>query len=733
MSSAPLDCAGTVAGVRAGGRTRRRRTTVVIALCALAAWTATAHADYETLATPGWREPIDVVAVDPPVLPSSQKLDWEHWGFDLHLADLEEVDGRARLRFYLELKYGLERAWTWIGFPRYSNASGRWHDAVIQGPLSRSRVVTASRETGERFYFSVLVRPNAALLRLAIDDQTLQLDLRSWLTQLTPGQPAELDDRGTVGRPASGALSPSPPGRPTRLRADLRWDGEKPFGDGALDAGESGELIVDVFNDGRRESRGVKLRVSSVGSTDVSFPAEVAVPPIAAGDLRSVRVPFRGEPGLADATVRIRVDVLEPFGHDAAPIELELSTRSAPAPELVLTEDFAIEGAALPIPRDKIVTVRLRVRNVGQGTAQGVRADIRTGDGVFTAHDSATRFDVGDLATGEVADLRYRCYANQRAEKLILHVALSDLSNGPSSSMVSLPLESSPTVPRIVRVTPDPRNRVPIAPAPTPLTSDVDRFVPRSPAARAHGLAVVLGVEEYQAGPPAAYAAEDARTAARYFEHALGIPAERIQLLLDEEVSLAQLQRIFGEDGWLARRMHEDSEVFVFFAGHGVADWNALVPYLIPADGDLNYLPQTAYPLDRMIERLAALDARQATVFIDACFSGLTRDGQSLLDGARPLVLVPSRRAPSGVSLFSAAQGGELANALDEQGHGLFSYFLFKGLAGAADLDGDRRITAGELKLYLEERVPRAAAALDREQSPSIFLDRAERLLVQLP
>jgi hypothetical protein len=604
---------------------------------------------------------------------------------------------------------------------------------VIQGPLGRSRVVTASREAGERFFFSVLVRPDAALLRLAIDEETLQLDLRSWLTQLPSARQTGGKYLAPTPRANSAEQHSSPPGLPVRLRAELRWEGEKPFGDGALDAGESGELIVDVFNDGRRETRDVKLIVSTHGSTDVYFPAEVAVPTIGAGRVRSVSIPFHGGAGLADATVRIRVEALEPYGHDAAPVELELSTRGTPSPTLVLTDDFAIEGAALPIPRDKIVTVRLRVRNTGQGAAQGVVADIATGEGVYAAHDSPTRFDVGDLAPGEVAELGYRCYANQRAEKLILHVALSDLRSDPSSSLVSLPLESSPGVARIVRVDPDPRDRVPIAPAPTPLTSDVDRFVPRSPAARPHGLAVVLGVESYPAGPPASYAAEDARTAARYFEHAVGIPAERIQLLLDAEVTLAQLHRIFGKDGWLARRMHEDTEVFVFFAGHGVADWNARVPYLIPIDGDLNYLPQTAYPLDLVVERVASLEARHVTVFLDACFSGLSREGQSLIDDARPLVLVPVRRAASGVSLFSAAQGNELASALDEQGHGLFSYFLFKGLAGAADLDNDRSITDGELKHFLEEQIPRAAAQLDREQSPSIFLDRAGQILVQLP
>jgi len=266
-----------------------------------------------------------------------------------------------------------------------------------------------------------------------------------------------------------------------------------------------------------------------------------------------------------------------------------------------------------------------------------------------------------------------------------------------------------------------------------PLTSDIDRFVPHSNSSRADALAVVLGVETYLQAPPATYSAEDARTAARYFEHALGIPARRIQLLLNEEVTLGQLHRIFGRDGWLARRVDESTEVFVFFAGHGVSSTDAFDPYLIPADGDLNYIQQTGFPLDLMIKSLAALDAKSSTVFLDACFSGITRDGTTLFEGARPLVVTPSQRQMSGVSVFSASKGTQTAGSLDEQGHGLFSYYLFKGLGGAADLDTDGRIHAGELELFLEEMVPRAAADLDREQTPTIFLDQTDQVLVDLP
>jgi hypothetical protein len=448
-----------------------------------------------------------------------------------------------------------------------------------------------------------------------------------------------------------------------------------------------------------------------------------------------VRVPIGADSSLTDDALSLTLEVQEPFGHDAAPIEFEVVTRAAPLPALMLTDDFLVEGNQLPVPRDTIVTVHLRVRNEGQGPARDVVAEVSTGKGVYPAHDTDDRFELGDLQPGEVGELIYRCYANQHAEQLALRVDLGHarVGSAATSSLVTLPLAESTTVARIVRVQPDPQPVRTLAPPPMPLTSDIDRFVPHSTSARPNALAVVLGVETYLQAPPATYSAEDARTAARYFEHALGIPARRIQLLLNEEVTLGQLHRLFGRDGWLARRVDDSTEVFVFFAGHGVSSTDSFEPYLIPADGDLNYVQQTGFPLDLMVESLAALGAGSTTVFLDACFSGITRDGGTLFEGSRPLVVSPVRRELAGVSVFSAAKGTQTAASLDDQGHGLFSYYLFKGLGGAADLDSDSRIHAGELELYLEEMVPRAAAEIDQEQTPSIFLGRDDPVLVELP
>ena len=266
-----------------------------------------------------------------------------------------------------------------------------------------------------------------------------------------------------------------------------------------------------------------------------------------------------------------------------------------------------------------------------------------------------------------------------------------------------------------------------------PFLSDVDGNVAASLSARPGALAVVLGVETYAKAPAARFADDDATTAARYFEKSLGIPAARIELLRDAEVTLGQMQRVFGADGWLARRAAPDSEIFVYFAGHGLAELEKFSPYLLPADGDPDYVRQTALSVDKLIDMIAALGARRTTVFLDACFSGLSREGASLLDGARPLVIEQAPRAPAGLSIFSAGSGGQIVSSLDEQGHGIFSYYLFKGLAGGADLDRDRRVLASELKSYLEDAVPRAAHTIDREQTPGIVLADREEILVQLP
>ena len=55
--------------------------------------------------------------------------------------------------------------------------------------------------------------------------------------------------------------------------------------------------------------------------------------------------------------------------------------------------------------------------------------------------------------------------------------------------------------------------------------------------------------------------------------------------------------------------------------------------------------------------------------------------------------------------------------------HGIFSYYLMKGLEGKADSNNDKKITNGELLAYMDENISQKASELGRQQNPSLAGD----------
>ena len=72
--------------------------------------------------------------------------------------------------------------------------------------------------------------------------------------------------------------------------------------------------------------------------------------------------------------------------------------------------------------------------------------------------------------------------------------------------------------------------------------------------------------------------------------------------------------------------------------------------------------------------------------------------------------------------VYTATSGDKPSSNRDDLKHGIFTYFVLKGLGGHADGDGDRAVTVEELYRYLAEEVPAKALEppLDREQVPEI-------------
>ena len=103
----------------------------------------------------------------------------------------------------------------------------------------------------------------------------------------------------------------------------------------------------------------------------------------------------------------------------------------------------------------------------------------------------------------------------------------------------------------------------------------------------------------------------------------------------------------------------------------------------------------------------------------------------TLLASARGIVVTARPQSlPIGFTVFSAASGQQISSGLEEAKHGLFSYYLMKGMEGGADANSDRKITAKELHAYLGNNVRKQAIWLGREQTPELSGD-GERVLIR--
>lgn len=238
---------------------------------------------------------------------------------------------------------------------------------------------------------------------------------------------------------------------------------------------------------------------------------------------------------------------------------------------------------------------------------------------------------------------------------------------------------------------------------------------------RPNDAAIVVGIGRYREKfiPPVRYAARDAETAARYFENLLGVPAGNIKLLTGDMATKSDLEA-YLED-WLVRRVKKDSIVYFYYAGHGSPDPKGEAAYLVPYEGNPDF-PAKLYPLSRLYSSLEKLDAKRTVVLLDSCFSGARGRG-IVSKGSRPLVLTTSEPDDAGkVVVLSASSGREISSDYDKAEHGLFTYYLLRGLRGGADKDKDRSISVGELFEYVRANVSRTASLeLNRDQTPALL------------
>ncbi len=245
--------------------------------------------------------------------------------------------------------------------------------------------------------------------------------------------------------------------------------------------------------------------------------------------------------------------------------------------------------------------------------------------------------------------------------------------------------------------------------------STVDKDIPVNKTSNENTFVTIIANERYAKVAAVPYAEHDGEVFAEYCNKTLGIPKENIRKHFS--VGLADMIGAIDDIKGIARAKQGRCNVIFYYAGHGVPDDDGKEAYLLPTDADGRRM-RLCYRLNELYQDLASLGADNTTVFLDACFSGATREKDKMLKQERGVAIkVKEKDVPGRMVVFSAASGSQTAAAYDDEHHGMFTYYLLEKLKetkGNVDLG-----TLGEYvtsKVALQSRLKN-----NKDQTPTVM------------
>jgi tetratricopeptide (TPR) repeat protein len=242
---------------------------------------------------------------------------------------------------------------------------------------------------------------------------------------------------------------------------------------------------------------------------------------------------------------------------------------------------------------------------------------------------------------------------------------------------------------------------------------------PEAPAAVIipHSYAIVAGIATYANLPPEAQLHFSERDAEAIYSVLISpeggnFHAENVHRLIGPKATLANLRHELED--WLPSVSKDGDRVLIYFAGHGfVYPQNGGRAYLAPYDIDPRNIENTGYPMDRLATIIGSkVQAKSKILITDSCHSGAIRPedtqnfNHAVVDVSKSLFSLTASRDRER-SFESASWGG---------GHGIFTYYVVKGLEGQADENGDGIVTADELQEYVHRNVREASKG---QQNPT--------------
>ena len=239
-------------------------------------------------------------------------------------------------------------------------------------------------------------------------------------------------------------------------------------------------------------------------------------------------------------------------------------------------------------------------------------------------------------------------------------------------------------------------------------------------------VAIVIGIQNYKNLPSANYAINDAHQFKDHAVRYLGVKPENVKLLTDNHAQRADLLLAFKY--WLPARINSGkTDVIIYFSGHGLSQEQVKQRYFLPFDVNTDLLEETAINQKNLFKQISQAGAKSVVVFLDTCFSGSNRVGQTLVKNQRAVNLKQNADAlPAGFSVLSAASNQQVAYGDDSLQHGIFTFFLLKGISAEQGTQQSKQLNMGQLADYVTQKTRQFALNNNKQQDPKFSGDQQQ-------
>lgn len=233
--------------------------------------------------------------------------------------------------------------------------------------------------------------------------------------------------------------------------------------------------------------------------------------------------------------------------------------------------------------------------------------------------------------------------------------------------------------------------------------------------------AIIMGISNYPGVTPLKYADKDAILFSKFLQTPNGgnTKTENIKLLLNEQ---ANKNDFWAATGWLkTKNLKKGDSLYLYFSGHGVATTENVYYFLpydcYPNNDENNYEMTGTIEISKVkylvIKRYVDCGVK-VILIMDACRSDqVPRNKETPMNYTNEFIV----QKPMGeVMLLSTGPGQvSIESPAIGNGHGLYTYYLVDGLAGAADKDpygdNDGKVSLEEIGTYVKNMVKKKAKA----------------------